>query len=205
VTLVKAIGKQCVTPGPKGPVMLVPLLSPKPGLHTPRATLVQPRFLHPAAIPPADPTPAQVQQALLDFLQGGGQGAPMPRSPFPGTLPTPDLPLRSALKSEWLAPAVQKIYDLAAFLPSSGMAKLKITSPKEWISVAHQLGQSISASSFDHDFFWSEYICYIEMMTILFEYYEFSAVLNYDCAWRHWRHAYSKPGLPRTPLLKLPT
>jgi hypothetical protein len=100
VTPVKAIGKRCVTPGPKGPVVSVPLPSPKPGIHTPRATPVQPGFLHPAAAPPADPNPAQVQQALLDFLQGGGQGAPMPRSPFPGTLPTPDLPLLSAPKSE---------------------------------------------------------------------------------------------------------
>jgi hypothetical protein len=87
----------------------------------------------------------------------------------------------SAPKSKWLAPAVQKIYDLVAFLPSSSTAKPKITSPKEWISAAHQLGQSMSASSLDHDFFWSEYICYIEMTTILFEHYEFSAVLNYDC------------------------
>jgi hypothetical protein len=164
--------------------MSVPLLSPKPGIHTSHATPFQPGFLYLAAAPPTDPTPAQVQQALLDFLQGGGQGASMPRSPFPGTLPTPDLALLLAPKSKWLAPAVQKIYDLVALLPSSGMANPKITSPKEWISMTHQLGQSMSVAPLDHEFSWSEYICYIEMTTILFEHYEFSAVLNYDCAWR---------------------
>jgi hypothetical protein len=108
------------------------------------------------------------------------------------SLPRTSLSFQPRNPNGW-APAVQKIYDLAAFLPSSGTAKPKITSPKEWISTAHQLGQSMSASPLDHDFSWSEYICYIEMTTILFEHCEFSAVLNYDCTWRHWRCAYSKP------------
>lgn len=202
VTPVKPQGKRTVTPGPKGLLSVsAPVTSPPSNPTVSFSAAGQPP-LHPSAIPPANPSSSQVQQALLDFLQGGTVGSPLPRSPHTGTPPPPDLPPLSAPPSEWLAPAYQKVYDLASFLPSSGTAKPKISTPGEWISAAHQLGQAMSASPEVHNFKWSDFICYIELTTILFAHYDFTAVLEHDIAWRKWRRAYNKLWCASNPFLR---
>ena len=199
VTPLKSMGKRTLTPGPMGPSVsftVSPPLTPAPVVPPP------PVFGHPPAAPPANPSSQAVSQALLDFLQGGSMGASLPRSPYLGMPPSIELPVLLPPASEWLAPSVTKIYDLAAFLPATGSTKPKLASPKDWVAAAHQFGQALSASPKDHEFVWPDFICYIELTTVLFEHYEFSAVVAHDCSWRRWRRAYKKSWCSSNPFLR---
>ncbi|MCE3014121.1 MAG: cell division protein ZapD [Proteobacteria bacterium] len=206
MTPVKSLGKRSVTPGPVGPRVSVPISTPSsahPGLGgTHRVTNPAP-VLHQQAAPPVVPSAQDVAQALLSFLQGGSVGTPLQRSSIPGTSSAFDLPTLGAPPSEWLAPASQKVYDLASFLPFDGTAtKPKITSPREWLSAAHQLGQAMSADAGTHDFVWADFVCYLELAGKLFDFYQFGAVLAHDVAWRKWRRAYHKSWSSVNPFLR---
>ncbi len=153
-----------------------------------------PAFYPPAA-PPQDLTDADIKLALLSFLQGGSSSLPLPRSQITGTSFTLNLPALGPPSLDWLAPACQKVYDLASFFSLIGLAKPKLLTLPDRILAVHQLGQAMGASLDNHQFVWSDFVCYIELTTLLFHNYKFSAVLEYDVAWRKWRRAYKKKWL----------
>jgi hypothetical protein len=40
-----------------------------------------------------------------------------------------------------------------------------------------------------HDFFWGPFILYTTTTGLLFDIYQFAAVIEFDMAWRKWRRA----------------
>jgi len=52
--------------------------------------------------------------------------------------------------------------------PSAGSQRPKITAPKDWISVAHQLGQTMAAAPDANQFTWELFLVYITITMVLF-------------------------------------
>jgi hypothetical protein len=131
----KSLGKRSVTPGPRGPKVAFPVITPP--LSPPHNALPPQLGLHP---PAAAPSGAAIQQAVLAFLQGSSSPAPLPPSVNPGMAhPLPTLHVPS---SEWLTPMNQPVYDLAIFLPlSSSTQKPKVAAPKDWFLRHTSLGR----------------------------------------------------------------
>jgi hypothetical protein len=53
-----------------------------------------------------------------------------------------------------------------------------------------------------HQFSWSEFMVYVEVTFILFEHYQFLAVLEHDTAWHKWRRAHALPWSSTNPILR---
>jgi hypothetical protein len=187
-TPIKSTSRRTVTPAPGGSFHISSTIpsSPTPAKAAPVPLTV----LHPPAAPPTVPLDPAVKQALLSFLQGGGGGYPLPASPNAGT--SSALPILHTPQSEWLSPVAQPIYDLNNFLPSTPWSA-KISTPKEWLAAATQLGHAMAADPDPHDFLWGPFISYTTTTGLLFDIYQFAAVIEFNVAWRKWRRARRLP------------
>jgi hypothetical protein len=165
-----------------------------------------------APLPPSVPAsgtgllPNPVNQDIVDalqaFLTGSGSGVPLSTSTNAGTVPS--IPLSQPTASSpllvlgvstsfWDAPPNQRIYPLEEFLPgcsSSGMKGPRtITNPDDWYSAASALALAMASDPDPHQFSLSDFLVYAGITKVLFNTYQFYAVLEYDRAWRQWRRA----------------
>ncbi|MGZ6230755.1 MAG: hypothetical protein ACXWMO_08315 [Syntrophales bacterium] len=161
---------------------------------TPAATLCAPP--NESVTIPVNPSAQQVTDALQTFLQGNAGK----------TISLTSLPALSVPPNPYVALASQPIYDLNKFhqsyidtedkfvLNSDGSITTKktgkkISSAKDWTTAAQNFGQAMSASPQEHQFVWSDFMLWIQMIGVLFDAYQFSAVIEYEKAWRRWRRS----------------
>lgn len=136
-----------------------------------------------------NPQSQDVVDAMRNFLLGGTTGGTLPTSANTGTSNTPtsssSLPSLNVVPNPWVAPASQQIYDLNKFhqsyvevedkfvLNSDGTISTKksgkkIATPSEWIAATQNFGLALSASPEAHQFTWSDFMLWIQHMTVLF-------------------------------------
>lgn len=171
-----------------------------------------------------NPSNQAVIDALKAFISGGPTtGGGLPSSLNPGTpnaLPSStSLPVLNVVPNPWVAPATQPIYDLNKFhqsyvevedkfvLNSDGTISTKKTGRKistavEWIAAAQHFGIALSSAPEANQFVWTDFMLWIQHMTVLFGAYQFAAVVEYDRAWRRWRRANLQPWSALNPSLR---
>jgi hypothetical protein len=225
-TPVKPLGKRSVVTSSSSGVS-VTLPNSVSGITPPSGTHHSPYDQPASVLVPTNPSTQQATDALHSFLQGGTTGGSLPisgnlgisSSSFSPTTSSSLPTLNTSPSNPWVAPSSQPIYDMNKFhqtyvetedkfvLNNDGTITTKkggkrISNPKEWVSAAQNLGQAMAGSASDHQFVWSDFILWLQLMNVLFDSYLFYAVVECERAWRRWRRANRLPWSATNPTLR---
>jgi hypothetical protein len=101
------------------------------------------------------------------------------------------LPNLSTDTSFWVSPPNQEIYALEKFLPGIPGSKSApvILTPQDWYTAASALAQAMLVDPHVHQLTFADFLIYVDTTQVFFDTYAFSAVLEFDQAWRRWRRA----------------